>query len=122
MEVMLRRWQRERGGSPYVSRLVAAFAAEPQREVQAQAPTAEPAQPVSTAAEEAQPLIEPLTDRELDVLEELTKGLTNREIAERLMVSLNTVKTHTKNIYAKLEVRNRTEAVVRAQELGLLEA
>jgi len=122
MEVMLRRWQREQGGSPYVSRLVAAFAAEPQREVQAQAPTAEPAQPVSTAAEEAQPLIEPLTDRELDVLEELTKGLTNREIAERLMVSLNTVKTHTKNIYAKLEVRNRTEAVVRAQELGLLEA
>jgi LuxR family maltose regulon positive regulatory protein len=66
-------------------------------------------------------LIEPLTDRELEVLQELAKGLTNPEIAERLMVSLNTIKTHTKNIYAKLEVRNRTEAVMRAQELGLLE-
>ncbi|MEA3375272.1 MAG: LuxR C-terminal-related transcriptional regulator [Chloroflexota bacterium] len=72
--------------------------------------------------EVSQPVIEPLTERELEVLEELSRGLTNPEIAERLMVSLNTVKTHTRNIYGKLGVRNRTEAVVRAQELGLLEA
>jgi len=116
IEALLQSLQRERGPSPYAVRLLAAFRAEP-------VPEGEPQRPPAAGPSSAppQPLIEPLTDRELEVLQELAKGLTNPEIAERLMVSLNTVKTHTKNIYAKLEVRNRTEAVIRAQELGLLE-
>jgi LuxR family maltose regulon positive regulatory protein len=68
---------------------------------------------------EAQPLVEPLTAREIDVLRLLTIGLPNREIADRLVVSLGTVKRHTGNIYGKLGVDNRTQAILRAQELGL---
>ena len=64
--------------------------------------------------------LEPITERELDVLRLLDTGLSNREIAERLFVSLDTVKSHTKHIYAKLGVRARHQAVGRAKELGLL--
>jgi len=113
MEALLRGLKGEGRESPYVTRLLAAFEMEP---------GAEEAPPAREQAGARKTLIEPLTGRELEVLEELAEGLTNPEIAKRLMVSLNTVKTHTKNIYAKLNVRNRTEAVVRAQELGLLEA
>ncbi len=82
----------------------------------------EPAVAAGSAPSAAQPLVEPLTARELEVLQELARGLTNAEIAEALFVSLNTVKSHLKSIYGKLQVQNRTEAVLRAQELGLLEA
>jgi LuxR family maltose regulon positive regulatory protein len=68
-----------------------------------------------------QPLIEPLTDRELDVLALLDQRLTDREIAQRLVISPHTVKTHTKSIFAKLSVNNRQQAAARARELGLLE-
>jgi LuxR family maltose regulon positive regulatory protein len=67
-----------------------------------------------------QPLIEPLTPRERQVLQLIGDGLSNREIADELVVSLNTVKKHTSHIYGKLGVRSRTQAVARAQELGLL--
>ena len=63
---------------------------------------------------------EVLSERELDVLRLLAEDLPNSEIAERLFVSLNTVKTHTKNIYGKLYVHDRREAVKQAQKLGLL--
>jgi LuxR family maltose regulon positive regulatory protein len=66
------------------------------------------------------PLPEPLTPREQEVLELLAAGLTNREIGEKLVVSPQTVKKHTGNIYGKLGVGNRTEAVGRARELDLL--
>jgi LuxR family maltose regulon positive regulatory protein len=66
------------------------------------------------------PLAEPLTDRELDVLALIAQGLTNREIAEQLVISINTVKTHAKHLYDKLDVRNRAEAATRAIELDLL--
>jgi LuxR family maltose regulon positive regulatory protein len=69
---------------------------------------------------EPQPLVEPLTAREIDVLRLLALGLPNREIADRLVISLGTVKRHTGNIYGKLGVDNRTQAILRAQELGLL--
>ena len=72
------------------------------------------------SAPAAQLLIEPLTDRELEVLQLIAQGLTNREIGERLFLALSTVKGHNRNIYGKLGVRRRTEAVARAQELGLL--
>jgi LuxR family maltose regulon positive regulatory protein len=68
----------------------------------------------------AQGLIEPLSDRELDVLRLLGSELAGPEISRELMVSLNTLRTHTKNVYAKLGVTSRREAVRRADELGLL--
>jgi LuxR family transcriptional regulator, maltose regulon positive regulatory protein len=65
-------------------------------------------------------LVEKISDRELEVLALMSEGLTNPEIAGRLILSLSTVKTHLNNIYGKLNVRNRAEAVLRAKELGLL--
>ncbi|MBE9166640.1 LuxR family transcriptional regulator [Pleurocapsales cyanobacterium LEGE 06147] len=67
-----------------------------------------------------QPLIEPLSDRELEVLHYLAMGLSNQAIAEQLFVSLPTVKWHARNIYGKLNVSNRTQAVARARELKIL--
>ncbi len=67
-----------------------------------------------------QQLIEPLSERELEVLELVAEGLTNREIGEQLFLALDTVKGHNRRIFAKLQVQRRTEAVVRARELGLL--
>ncbi|MCB8983764.1 MAG: LuxR family transcriptional regulator [Ardenticatenaceae bacterium] len=68
----------------------------------------------------AQPLPDPLSDRELEVLKLLTTNLTGPEIARELMISLNTMRTHTKNIYSKLGVNSRRTAVRRAEELNLL--
>jgi len=65
-------------------------------------------------------LVEPLSDREIQVLELLADRLSNAEIAQRLFISLPTVKSHTRNIYGKLGVHNRKEAVVRARALGIL--
>lgn len=65
-------------------------------------------------------LIEPLSDRELEVLRLLAAGLSNREIAQRLTVALGTAKAHVHNIYGKLDVQNRTRAIARARELGLI--
>ncbi len=63
---------------------------------------------------------EPLSARELQVLQLIAQGLSNREIGERLFLALSTVKGHSRIIFDKLQVRNRTEAVARARELGLL--
>jgi LuxR family maltose regulon positive regulatory protein len=68
----------------------------------------------------AQPLIDPLSQRELEVLKLIAQGLSNREISERLFLALITVKGHNQKIFGKLQVRRRTEAVARARELGLL--
>jgi len=65
-------------------------------------------------------LLNPLSGRELDVLGLLSKGLTNRIIANDLFISPSTVKTHTLNIYQKLEAGNRTEAIVKAKAYGLI--
>ena len=74
--------------------------------------------PVSTPS--AQPLVEPLSERELEVLQLVAAGLSNREIADKLFISVGTVKTHTHNIYGKLGVSGRTQAVARARELDLI--
>jgi LuxR family maltose regulon positive regulatory protein len=66
------------------------------------------------------PLIEPLSDREIEVLHLIAEGLTNQEIAARLYLSLNTVKVHTRNIYGKLDAHNRTQAVTKARAVGIL--
>jgi LuxR family maltose regulon positive regulatory protein len=65
-------------------------------------------------------LVDPLSERELDVMRLLASDLDGPSIARELVVSLNTVRTHTKNIYAKLGVNNRRTAVRRAYQLGLL--
>jgi len=65
-------------------------------------------------------LREPLSERELEVLQLIAQGFSNREIAEQLYLALPTVKGHNRNIYSKLQVSRRTEAVARARELGLL--
>jgi LuxR family maltose regulon positive regulatory protein len=67
-----------------------------------------------------QPLTEPLTPRELDVLHLISQGLSNKDIAEKLVIALNTVKRHTSSIYGKLGVKSRTQAIARARELGLV--
>jgi len=61
-----------------------------------------------------------ISKREFEVLELIAEGLSNQEIAEKLFVSLNTVKTHSSHLFAKLDVRRRTEAIRRAKELRLL--
>lgn len=65
-------------------------------------------------------LVNPLSDRELEVLNSVAKGFTNRQVAESLFISVNTVKTHLLNIYEKLDASNRTEAARKAGELRLL--
>jgi LuxR family maltose regulon positive regulatory protein len=99
-----------RGIAPdYVRRLLAAF------------PMAEPEKAEPSRAQTAKPeLVEPLSERELEVLQLIAEGLTNPEIAARLFLALNTVKTHSRNIYGKLGVHSRTQAVSRARALGLL--
>ena len=66
--------------------------------------------------------IEPLSERELDVLKLIAEGLPNQEIASKLYLSLNTVKAHTRSIYGKLGVNNRTQAGARARALGIISA
>jgi LuxR family maltose regulon positive regulatory protein len=92
----------------YVARLLAAFESglleseRPQRQVS------------------CQHLVEPLSERELEILQLLAQGLSNREIGERLFLAIPTVKGYNRNIFAKLQVRRRTEAVAHAREIGVL--
>lgn len=72
------------------------------------------------AAEKPIGLVEPLSDREIEVLQLVAEGRSNQEIAAQLYLSLRTIKFHTSNIYGKLGVKNRTEAVAKARDLGLL--
>jgi LuxR family maltose regulon positive regulatory protein len=65
-------------------------------------------------------MVNPLTPREMEILRLICKGYSNPEIASELVVTINTIKKHTSNIYGKLGVRSRTQAIARAQELNLL--
>ncbi|NLG99171.1 MAG: winged helix-turn-helix transcriptional regulator [Chloroflexi bacterium] len=103
---------------PYAARLVSAF---PESVF---ACDFAPKPPSAVAPDFAAPLlpeVEPLTDRELEILRLIAQGLTNRQIADRLYISTGTVKVHTNNIYSKLGVNSRTSAVARARLLGLLD-
>jgi LuxR family maltose regulon positive regulatory protein len=68
-----------------------------------------------------QALIDPLTNRELEVLQLIAKGLSNREIAEKLFISTGTAKYYSSQIYRKLQVTSRTQATAHARELGILQ-
>ena len=72
-------------------------------------------------AQANQTLPDPLTPRELEVLMLLAEGLTNPQIAERMFVTSGTVKRHASNLYSKLAVGNRVQAVAKAQEIGLIQ-
>lgn len=87
----------------YVNHILAVFGAE---------------RPLIPAKEQG--LVEPLSPRELEILALIAEGLSNKEIGERLYLALNTVKGHNRNIFGKLQVQRRTEAVARARELNLV--
>lgn len=93
----------------YASQLLSAFEAEHPKARDKSFPAAMPS------------LIEPLSQRELEVLRLIAQGLSNQEISQQLFLALDTVKGHNRRIYDKLQVQRRTEAVARARELGLLE-
>jgi LuxR family maltose regulon positive regulatory protein len=67
-----------------------------------------------------QPLSDPLSERELEVLRLIAAGFSNREIAQQLVIAVSTVKSHINHIYGKLDVNSRTQAVARAQALDIL--
>jgi LuxR family maltose regulon positive regulatory protein len=107
MRAMLERVPGER--QAYARRLLAAF--EP-------APAAHPA--AQPAPAPGAPLLEPLRDRELEVLRLIAEGYSNQEISGRLVVGVSTVKTHINHLFQKLGVSSRTQAIARGRELGLL--
>ena len=95
----------------YTARLLAAFEAEAQKSEE---------ESYLPPARLAQPLTEPLSQRELEVLRLIAQGLSNREISERLFLALDTVKGHNRRIFGKLSVQRRTEAVEKARSLNIL--
>ncbi len=99
----------------YTGKLLAAFA--PPVNKQSTTPALAAGASVNNPKSE---MVEPLSERELEVLRLVARGLSNREISERLFLAVNTVKGHNQKIFDKLQVQSRTEAVARARELGLL--
>jgi LuxR family transcriptional regulator, maltose regulon positive regulatory protein len=100
----------------YTSRLLAALQGQENGDPSGFKPTMEKALPKSASG-----LIEPLSNRELEVLELVAQGFSNPEIGARLVISLSTVKGHTANIYGKLGVNSRTQAVAKARQLGIID-
>jgi LuxR family maltose regulon positive regulatory protein len=104
----LRERDHENGPTPYLDKLLAVF----QQERKPHRAAGEPAKASQTPG--------PLSQRELEVLQLLAQGRSNREIARELMIAIDTVKRHINHIFSKLGVQNRVQAVKQAQELGLL--
>ena len=110
MADMLQQLHKQNVAVDYIEKLLAAFSDDEQ------APSTLPVPPSPIS----QPLLEPLTNRELEILELLAQRRQNKEIAEELFISPETVKSHLKNIYGKLNVSNRREAFQRAKTLNIL--
>ncbi len=104
----LREQQRRHGLTPYLDTVLAAFRQDSMAHERAR------------RHRTAQPLLDPLSERELDVLQLIARGDSNPEIAEMLVLSVDTVKRHVYNIFSKLGVKNRVQAAARAHALGLL--
>jgi ATP/maltotriose-dependent transcriptional regulator MalT len=111
----LREQEGRKGPKPYLDTLLAAFSTDGTMHKPL---TLGSNQPKGRLME--QPLIEPLSERELDVLQLVARGDSNQEIAEVLVITLDTVKRHVTHIFEKLGVHNRVQAVARARALGLL--
>ena len=112
MQELLAQWlahTRDSSLGGFAKRLLSQFDAEPQLVTAAQGKSSPPGE-----------LIEPLSQREMEVLQLIAQGNTNKEIAQQLIVAPGTVKAHAASIYRKLDVANRTEAVARARQLGIL--
>jgi LuxR family maltose regulon positive regulatory protein len=105
----LRRRNRKHGPTPYLDTLLAAF----QQETKTHAHTEEHTQ--------AYQLPEPLSEREREVLQLLVQGVSNLEIAQELVITVNTIKRHISHIFSKLGVHDRMQAMLQARELGLLD-
>jgi LuxR family maltose regulon positive regulatory protein len=116
MANLLNRLLKRHGHAAYIEALLAAFgtAADPVM-LAASAPPG-----TSPAVISAPPLVEPLTTRELDILELLAQRYQDKEIAAQLCIAPTTVKTHLKHLYQKLRVNTRRQAVTQGQALGLL--
>ena len=116
MEQMLREASAREIMPGYTGKLLAAFEAENQiKEDKSGLPPALP-----EGRRSSNPLVEPLSQRELEILKLIALGLSNREIGERLFLALDTIKGHNRKIFDKLQVQSRTEAIARARELGLM--
>jgi LuxR family maltose regulon positive regulatory protein len=112
MRSLLDRLPAPGGGTKHAEGVLAAFGAE--------RPAKPGAAPARTITDGAGTLVEPLTNREQDVLELLAQRLRDKEIAEKLFISAGTVKSHLKTLYQKLRAGDRRQAVARARELGIL--
>jgi LuxR family maltose regulon positive regulatory protein len=114
MPDLLTRLKKQHVAGDFIDNILVAFPTSRSPNVSRQSPERE------GGSSPHQPLIEPLTHREMDVLELLAKRLQNKEIAKRLSVSPETVRTHLGHIYQKLCVANRRQAVAMAKDIGIL--
>ena len=101
--------ERHHGATHYLETLLGVFSQEQAR-----------AHPTTPLAVQQRGLLDPLTERELEILRKMAQGTTNQQIAENLVIAITTVKRHITHIFEKLGVGNRTQAVARARRLGLL--
>ena len=116
MADLLKQLVRKNVAVSYIGQILAAFKEDEHRAMHAESDHPGSYSPSSST----QPLVEPLTNREIDVLELLAQRLQNKEIADKLFVSPETVKGHLKIIYQKLDVGSRREAVEKAKKIGIL--
>ena len=110
--VKLREQERRKGSTPYLDTILAAF---PQHSMVYEHQPQRAGQRMT-----AQPLLDPLSERELEVLHLIARGDSNQEIAQTLVLAIDTVKRHVSNIFSKLGVHTRVQAVARARSFGLL--
>ena len=109
----LRKQQCTAEPTPYLDMLLAAFPQQSKAQERQSKPTGEHTK--------TQPLLDPLSERELEVLQLMARGASNQQIAQELVIVVDTVKRHVSHIFAKLGVNNRVQAVRQAQELSLLD-
>jgi LuxR family maltose regulon positive regulatory protein len=122
MADQLKKLHRKNIARKYIEKILAAFEQEGEQTVlpEANGRPAAPARQPREPSPLSPPLVEPMTNRELDVLELLAHRLSNKEIADKLFISAETVKGHLRNIYQKLEVKKRRKAVEKAKKIGIL--